>query len=160
MKRKGLSLSEVIIALAIAVMVMVPVTSMFSSSGQQVQKSRNFSFAAALARRISQHLMIMPFDDIAEVPLPGQAIHDAADDSYFNPLLNFSDNQTGVKRVIAADMPALYNFLVMNDFKYSLSVSNVSFGAGDEIKSVAIMITWKEAGRDMIYRTHVYVSSV
>ncbi len=160
MKRTGLSLSEVIIALAIAVMVMVPVTSMFSTSGQQVQKSRNFSFAAALARRISQHLMIIPFDDIVEVPLPGQSIHDAPDDSYFSPLMNFSDDQSGVKRIKAAEMPALYNFLVMNDFKYSLSVSNVSFGVGDEIKSVAIMITWKESGRDMIYRTHVYVSSV
>ncbi|MDD3147584.1 MAG: type II secretion system protein [Candidatus Riflebacteria bacterium] len=159
-KRRGLSLTEVIIALAIAIMVMVPVTSMFSTSGNQVQKSRNFSFAAALARRISQHIMAMPFEDIAEVPLPGQSLHDSADDPYFSPVINFSDNQSGIKRIKAGEMPALYDFLVMNDFKYSLSVSNVSFGAGDEIKSVAIMITWKEAGRDMIYRTHVYVSSV
>ncbi len=160
MMRRGLSLTEIIIALAIAVMVMVPVTSMFSTSGQQVQKSRNFSFAAGLARRISQHLVAMPFDNIVEVPLPGVALHDSADDVFFNPLVNFSTSQSGVKKITASDMPALYDFLVQNDFKYALSVSNVSFGAGDEIKSVSILITWKEAGRNMIYRTHVYVSSV
>ena len=160
MKRRALSLTEVILALAIAVMVMVPVTSMFSTSGQQVQKSRNFSFAAALARRISQHLLVMPFDEINEVPLPGVAIHDTPDDAFFNPLMNFSDTQSGLQRVTEVDTPVLYGFLVQNDFKYALSVSNVSFGTGDEIKSISILITWKEAGRDMIYRTHVYVSSV
>lgn len=160
MNRRALSLTEIMIALTIAVMVMVPVTSMFSTSGHQVQKSRNFSFAAGLARRISQHLMIMPFEEITEVPLPGMGLCDAPDDGIFNPLVNFSSNQTGIKRIKAADFPTLYEFLNQNDFRYALSVSNVSFGAGDEIKSVAIMITWKEAGKDMIYRTHIYVSSV
>ncbi len=160
MKRRALSLTEVILALAIAVMVMVPVTSMFSTSGQQVQKSRNFSFAAALARRIPQHLMVMPFDDIVEVPLSVGSIHDSPDDPFFNPIMNFSDSQSGQKRVNAADTPALYDYLVQYDFKYALSVSNVSFGTGDEIKSILILITWKEASRDMIYRTHIYVSSV
>ena len=158
MTRRALSLTEVMIALAIAVMVMVPVTSMFSISGQQVQKSRNFSFAAALARRISQHLMAMPFQDIVDIP--GQSIHDAPDDGFFNPLLNFANDQSGLKRIKAGEMPSLHGFLEMNDFKYALSVSNVSFGDGDEIKSIAIFITWKETGRDMIYRTHIYVSSV
>ena len=88
------------------------------------------------------------------------ALHDSADDVFFNPLVNFSTSQSGVKKITVSDMPALYDFLVQNDFKYALSVSNVSFGAGDEIKSVSILITWKEAGRNMIYRTHVYVSSV
>lgn len=160
MNRRALSLTEVMIALTIAVMVMVPVSSMFSTSGGQVMKSRNFSFAAALARRISQHLMAMPFSDINDVPLPGLSLHNATGEIFFNPLLNFSGSQSGVKKITKTDLPTLYDFLVQNDFKYSLSVSNVSFGDGDEIKSIAIMITWKEAGRDMIYRTHVYVSSV
>lgn len=160
MNRHALSLTEVMIALTIAVMVMVPVSSMFSTSGNQVLKSRNFSFAAALARRISQHLMIMPFSDILDVPLPGKPLHGVDNDDFFNPLLNFSGSQSGVKKISVADTPDLYEYLEQHDFKYSLSVSNVSFGAGDEIKSIAIMITWKEAGRDMIYRTHVYVSSV
>lgn len=71
MKRSGLSLSEVIIALAIAVMVMVPVTSIFSTSGQQVQKSRNFSFCGSTC----QTNFAAPdghsgCDDILEVPFP------------------------------------------------------------------------------------------
>lgn len=160
MTKRALSLTEIMIAISIAVMVMVPVTSMFSTSGQQVQKSRNFSFAAGLARRISQHLLIMAFDDIVEVPLPGQIICDAPDNDFFSPMINFASDQSGIKRIKKADLPVLYDFLDLNGFRYSLSVSNVSFGAGDEIKSVAIMITWKEAGKDLIYRTHVYVSSV
>lgn len=157
MSKRALSLTEIMIALSIAVMVMVPVTSMFSSSGQQVTKSRNFTFAAGLARRISQHLMIMPFEDIAEVT--DQAICDAPDNEFFSPLLNFASDQSGIKRIKQADLPTLHGFIDLYDFHYSLSVSNVSFGVGDEIKSIAIMITWKDAGKDLFYRTHVFVSS-
>jgi hypothetical protein len=160
MKRSGLTLTEIMIAISMAVVVMIPMMSMFSASGQAVQKTRNFSFASGLARRISQHLMIMPFADVEEVPLPGISLCDAPDDPFFNPFLNFQNDQNGLKRINNTDFPELYGFLNQFDFRYSISVSNVSFGAGDEIKSVAIQITWKEAGKDMIYRTHVYIPSI
>lgn len=160
MNKRALSLPEILIAITIAVTVLVPVTQLFSTSGQSVQKSRNFSFATGLARRISQHLMIMKYKNIIDIPLPGLSLCDAADNVFFSPLFNFSNDQSGVKRITAADMPALYAFLNQFDFKYALSISNVSFGTGDEIKSVAIMITWKESGKDMMYRSYVYVPSI
>lgn len=160
MKKSGLSLTEIMIAVTIAATVMIPVMSMFSTSGQAVQKTRNFSFASSLARRISQHLMAMEFNDIQDVPLPGVPLCDSPGDIFFNPMLNFSGNQSGLKKITGTDMPEFYAYLNQYGFRYSLSVSNVSFGVGDEIKSVAIQITWNETGKDMIYRAHVYVVSL
>lgn len=158
--KKGLSLTEIMIAMSIAVTVLVPVISMFSNAGRTVQKSMIFSFSAGLARRISQHLMVIPFDEIQEVPLPGVSLCDSPDDRFFNPLLNFSTSQSGLKRITYSDLPEFYKFLALYDFRYAISVSNVSFGAGDEIKSCAIMITWQENGKDMLYQTHVYIPSL
>ena len=104
--------------------------------------------------------MVMKYSDIVDISLPGQPLCDAADNKFFSPLFNFSDDQSGAKRINAADTPELYAFINQFDFHYSLSVSNVSFGTGDEMKSVAIMITWKESGKDMMYRSYVYVPSV
>lgn len=158
--KRGLSLTEVMIAMSIAITVLVPVISMFTNAGRTVQKTVVFSFAGGLARRISQHLMVIPFDEIQEVPLPGISLCDSPDDRFFNPLLNFSSNSSGEKRITFEDMPAFYNFLALYDFRYAISVSNVSFGAGDEIKSCGVMITWQENGKDMIYQTHVYIPSL
>lgn len=160
MKKAGLSLIEIMIAIAIASTVMIPVMSMFSNSGQMIQKTRNFSFATSLARRISQHMMALPFEDVQEVPLPGIPLCDSADDPYFNPLINFTNNKDGQKRIKSDDLPAFYLYLNQFEFRYSLSVSNVGFGEDDEIKSVAILITWKESGKDMMYRSHAYIPSI
>lgn len=159
-KRSGLSLTEILIAISIGLAILVPVIAMFTSSGRAVQKSTIFSFATGLSRCISQHLMVKHFDEIQEVPLPGLTLYDAPDDGIFNPLLNFSKDETGVKRINLKDMPKLHAFLRQYDFRYALSVSNVSFGVGDEIKSVAILVTWQENGKDMLYQSHVYIPSL
>lgn len=156
----GLSLVEIIIALSIAITIFIPVMNLFSSSGQVVYKTRNFSFANSLARSISQHLMVMPYDEIKEIPLPGISLCDIADKTFFGPFINFSDNKTGEKRITRSDMPEFYHFLNQYDFRYSMSVSNVSFGVGDEIKNVGILITWLEGGKNMIHRLYVNVPSL
>lgn len=158
--KKGLSLTEILIAMSIAITILVPVVSMFSTAGRTVQKSIVFSFSTGLARRISQHLMVVPFDEIQEVPLPGISLCNSSEDPFFNPLINFSTSKTGQKSITQTDLPDFFKFLALYDFRYALSVSNVSFGDGDEIKSVAIIITWRENGKDMLYQTHVYIPSM
>jgi len=156
----GLSLVEIIIALSIAMTIFIPIMHLFSSSGQVVYKTRNFSFANSLARSISQHLMVLPYENIVEIPLPGIALCDIPDKTFFGPFINFSDNKSGEKRINSKDLPEFHNFLNQYDFRYSLSVSNVSFGAGDEIKNVGILITWIEGGKNLIHRLHVNVPSI
>lgn len=160
MKKSGMSLLEIVIAMSIAITIFIPAMNMFSTAGQAVYKTRNFSFANSLARRISQHLMVMPFEDIEEIPLPGISICDAPAGSFFGPFLNRTGSSAGAKRITQADLPDFYNYLAHYDFRYSLSVSNVSFGDGDEIKSVGILITWNENNKDMMYRLYVYVPSL
>ena len=158
--KRAITLTEILIAMSIAITVLVPVVSMFGTAGRAIQKSTIFSFATGLARRISQHLMVIPFEDIQEVSLPGIAVADGTDDPFFNPLINFETTSAGEKKISAENFPELHGFLTLHDFRYSLSVSNVSFGKGDEIKDVGILITWQENGKDMMYRTHVFVPSI
>jgi len=160
MKKSGMSLLEIVIAMSIAVVIFIPAMNMFSTTGQAVFKTRNFSFANSLARRISQHLMVMPFEDIQEIPLKGIPICDAPKGSFFGPFFNKTGSSAGEKLITQTDMPEFYGYLAKHDFRYALSVSNVSFGDGDEIKSVGIFITWKENDKDMIYRLYVYVPSL
>lgn len=160
MKKPGFSLLEIVIAISIAVTIFIPAMNMFSTAGQAVYKTRNFSFANSVARRISQHLMVMPFEDIVEVPLDGIALCDAPVGSFFGPFFNTTGSNAGVKGITQADMPEFYNYLAQYNFRYSLSVSNVSFGDGDEIKSVGILITWNENNKNMMYRLYVYVPSL
>jgi hypothetical protein len=159
-KKSGMSLLEIVISISIAVVIFIPAMNMFSTTGQAVFKTRNFSFANSAARRISQRLMAMPYEDIVEVPLPGIALFDAPAESFFAPFLNTSGTNSGAKNITQADMPEFYSYLVQHDFRYSLSVSNVSFGDGDEIKSVGILITWSENNKNMMYRLYVYVPSL
>jgi len=160
MKKTGMSLLEIVIAMSIAVVIFIPAMNMFSTTGQAVFKTRNFSFANSIARRISQHLMVMRFEDIMEIPLPGVALCDAPAGSFFGPFINETGSSGGAKSISQADMPEFFGYLAKHDFRYSLSVSNVSFGDGDEIKSVGILVTWQENGKDMMYRLYVYVPSL
>ncbi len=160
MKNKGFSLTEIMISLAIAVTVLIPVLSMFSTSGQMVQKTLNFSFATSLARRISQHMLAKPFSEIESVSLPGVTLYDSVDDPYFDPLFNFSDNAAGAININNEDLKEFRNYLQKHDFRYALSVINVNFGDGDEMKSVAIPITWNDSGKDMMYQTNVYIPAI
>ncbi|MBU1106708.1 MAG: hypothetical protein KKB51_08595 [Candidatus Riflebacteria bacterium] len=160
MKKSGFSLLEIVIAISLAVTIFIPAMNMFSTAGQAVYKTRNFSFANSVARRISQRLMVMPFEDIEEVPLPGVALCDAPDGSFFGPFFNNTASSAGLRRITQVDMPEFYDYLERYNFRYSLSVSNVSFGDGDEIKSVGILITWNETDKAMMSRLYVYVPTL
>lgn len=160
MKKTGLSLLEIVISISIAVVIFIPAMNMFSTTGQAVFKTRNYSFANSVARRIAQHLMVMPFDDIVEVSPPGVTLYDAPPGTFFGPFINNSGSSAGAKNINQNNMPEFYSYLAQHDFRYSLSVSNVSFGDGDEIKSVGIHISWIENKENMIYRLYVYVPSL
>ncbi|MDD3001495.1 MAG: hypothetical protein PHF29_07060 [Candidatus Riflebacteria bacterium] len=158
-KSYGTTLVEIVIAIAIGLAAIVPISTMFSQSNRQVTKSQNFSFAAALGRRISQHTSQMPFSEIANVPLPGAAIGGTKTDRYFGALLNPGTDKSQIKYLDETDMPGLCSFLKKYNFKYSVSVSSVTFASDDTVKSVAIYIMWKEGAKDFIYQTHVFISS-
>ncbi|HOT26961.1 MAG TPA: hypothetical protein PLU72_02155 [Candidatus Ozemobacteraceae bacterium] len=157
MNRRALSFVEVIIAMGILAMCMLPVMTMFGSSGRAVLKSQNLAFAVGLAHRISQHLFDAPYEAIVEVPLPGNAIAGGPDDGFFNPLLNDKTTGAGALRITQAQLPELWMFLRKYDFRYSLIVNNVNFATGDQMKCVGIIITWKEGGKDLLYKLYTYV---
>lgn len=157
MNRRAVSFVEIIISMGILVMCMIPVMNMFGTSGRAVLKSQNLAFAIGLAHKISQHLLDTPFDSITEVPLPGNVIADGPDDAFFNPLANFKTTLAGALRIKKAQLPELWNFLRKFQFQYSLIVNNVNFATGDRMKCVGIIITWKEGGKDLLYKLYTYV---
>ncbi len=159
MRSHGTTLIEIIIAIAIGIAAIVPISIMFSQSSRQVTKSQNFSFAAALARRISQHTAQMPFSEISNVPLPGAPIGVNKTDRYFGEFLNTGTSKSQIKFLDETDMPGLSGFFKKYNFKYSVSVSSVTFSSDDTVKSVAIYIMWKEGAKDFIYQSHVFISS-
>ncbi|HNW34684.1 MAG TPA: hypothetical protein PKM25_07120 [Candidatus Ozemobacteraceae bacterium] len=160
MSRRAVTLVEIVIALGILIVCMVPVLTMFSTSGRAVLKSQNLGFAIGLAHRVSQHLLNMPFDAIVEVPLPGSPIADGPDDGYFNPVTNFGSQSSNALRITKAQIPDLWSFLRKYEFRYALVVNNVNFAAGDRMKCVGIIITWKEGGKDLLYKLYTYVPDI
>lgn len=157
MNRRAVSFVEVIMAMGILAMCMLPVMTMFGSSGRAVLKSQNLAFAIGLAHKISQHLLDTPYELIIDVPLPGSSIADGPDDGFFNPLTNNESTAAGALRITQAQLPELWNFLRKYEFRYSLIVNNVNFAAGDRMKCVGIIITWKEGGKDLLYKLYTYV---
>jgi len=160
MRRTGVSFIEIIVSMGILIICLVPVMSMFSTSGRAVQKSQNLGFAVGLSHFISQALLTKAFSQITSTPLSGHSLADGADDELFNPLENWQSNSSGILRITKTQMPDLYGFLRKFNFRYSLIVNNVSFGTGDEIKSVAIIITWREGGQDLLYKTYAFIPSL
>ncbi|HEY9072309.1 MAG TPA: hypothetical protein VIV61_18760 [Candidatus Ozemobacteraceae bacterium] len=160
MNRRAVSFVEIVIALGILIVCMVPVLTMFGSAGRAVLKSQNLGFAIGFAHRISQHLLSMPFDSITEVPLPGQPVADGPDDGFFNPVSNFGTTGTNALRITKAQTPDLWAFLRKYEFRYALIVNNVNFAAGDRMKCVGIIITWKEGGKDLLYKLYTYVPDI
>lgn len=157
MKRRAVSFVEVIMAMGILAMCMLPVMSMFGSSGRAVLKSQNLAFAIGLAHKISQHLLDTPYEAITEVPLPGNSLADGPDDGFFNPLTNIQPTAAGVLRIKQAQLPELWSFLRKYEFRYSLIVNDVYYATGDRMKCVGIIITWKEGGKDLLYKLYTYV---
>lgn len=160
MNRRAVSFVEIIIALGILIVCMIPVLTMFGTSGRAVLKSQNLGFSIGLAHRVSQHLLVMPFDAITEVPLPGSPIADGPDDGYFNPVANHGTQISGALRITKAQTPDLWSFLRKYEYRYSLIVNSVNFAAGDRMKCVGIIITWKEGGKDLLYKLYTYVPDI
>lgn len=155
--RHGTSFLEVVMALSILLTCLLPLIHLFGSTSRTTQKSQNLGLAVGLAHRLSQHLLAMPYDAITPVSLPGVPIADGPDDGFFNPLENWSNSAASIQMITQATMPSLYAFLRKFEFRYALLVSNVSFGSGDEMKSVMIVITWKEGGQDFLYKLQIHV---
>jgi hypothetical protein len=158
--RHGFSFLEVVIAFAILTACFIPVMNMFSTSGRAVKKSQNLGTAVGLAHRISQFLLAIPFDEIQNVPLPGRAIAGGPSDRFFHPVANFGSTAAGELAISKEEMPDLYYFLNKYDFRYALVVNNVTFGVGDEMKSVAVIVTWCEGNRNLLYKMQVYVPNM
>ena len=59
MKKKAVTLTEVLIALAVGVIILLPTTAMFSTSSRLMEKSSNLGLAAGIARYIIQAMMTM-----------------------------------------------------------------------------------------------------
>ncbi len=158
-RRSATSLVEVIIALSIASMVIVPISLVFNTSNRQTTRGHNFTFASSLARRVLQHVQQLPFKDVLDVPLPGVLIGEDPSDQFFGAFLNLGTTHRSVKHLTQNDMPDLYEFIKKHGFRYSISVGTVSFSAEDNIKSVTVYITWKEMGKDYMYKSHAFIAS-
>lgn len=156
-KQCGTSFLEVVMALSILLTCLLPIIQLFGSTSRNAQKSQNLGLAVSLAHRISQHLYVMPYNEIQPISLPGAPIADGPSDPFFNPVENWTPAAAGVQMINQAQLPSLYGFLRKHEFRYALLVNNVSFGAGDEMKSVSIIITWKEGGQDLLYKLQVHV---
>ena len=71
MKKKAVTLTEILIALAVGVMILLPTTAMFSTSSRLMEKSSNLALAAGIGRYIIQGMMTMEMSEINEIPVPG-----------------------------------------------------------------------------------------
>lgn len=164
MNKRATSLVEVLIALSIGIGILIPSVALFSTSSKVVEKGRNLSFASSLSRYIIQNMMTMKMDKIVSVPIPGLSVCDDSNENYyFGELFNFkSDNGKFKKGNIGINkdqLPELYNYLARYDFRYSIAVgeANPSDDISDIIKSVTVLITWKEFGVDKVYESHAYI---
>ncbi|HNV68610.1 MAG TPA: hypothetical protein PKO06_02850 [Candidatus Ozemobacteraceae bacterium] len=144
-------------ALSILLTCLLPIIHLFGSTSRTAQKSQNLGLAVSLAHRIAQHLYITPFNEIQNISLPGLPIADGSADSLFNPIENWTTSAVGELSIQASQLPSLYSFLRKYEFRYALLVNNVSFGTGDELKSISIIITWKEGGQDLLYKLQTHV---
>lgn len=157
MKKSGLTLTEVMLAVSILAITIAPVMHFFSNSARQLERTSNVTFATGIARNISQKLQVLPYDVIADIDPPGIEIADGPDDFFFNPLVNPGISSDTALRIDQDSFPELYVYLKRFQFRYALSVVEVNFEDDDYVKSVDIQITWRERNRDMLYRMHTYV---
>ena len=158
MNNKAVTLTETLIAISIALTIILPISMMFSNSSRTLEKTSNLSFAGGLARYIIQGMMTMEKDEIVQIPPPGISCCDESDDNtYFKKLFNFynveSDLDSGVTTVgIKNCVTKLYNRFARYNYRYSISVAQIS-----GIKSVSVLITWKEFGVDKVFESHAYI---
>lgn len=167
MKKKALTLTEVLIAVSIGVAIFIPTSIMYSNSSRQLEKTSNLSFASGLGRYIVQTMMTMKIDDIKDteqVSPNGISFCDSSDDNiFFNTLFNLKEQTGGLNKgyiKIGADScPKLYNRLAKYDYRYMIKGTPVQLHGSDDdkISSVRLSITWKEFGENKIYEYNVVI---
>ena len=164
MKKKAVTLTEVLIALAVGVIILLPTTAMFSTSSRLMEKSSNLGLAAGIARYIIQAMMTMEMKEIKPIDIPGVSICDSSSkNQYFQTLFELADScgefQKGKVIMNKDNCPKLYARLARYEFRYSISVCSVNTNDVDDdiMKSVAVYITWKEFGVDKVYETHAFI---
>lgn len=159
--KKATTLIEVIIAISIGIAMLLPIGYFFSQTGKQVSRTQNYTIAAALARRICQYVYNMPYDDVPTVNIPGKPIGGDANDYFFGKIYNLSNNSNGIKHLTENELPNLYSSLTKYHFSYVIIPCEATFqynGTYDErIKSIRVIVNWRENGKDWSYLSHVYV---
>lgn len=163
-KKKAVTLTEVLIALSIGATVLLPVTIMFSNSGRVLEKSSNLGIAAGLARYIIQGMMSMRMNEIISIPIPGVSCCDDSNDNlYLRYIFHLKENcgslEKGLLSINHEQIPKLYSRLAKYEFRYSVTVSETSPSGeeGDLMKSVSVLISWKEFGVNKVYESHAYI---
>ena len=164
MKKKAVTLTEVLIALSIGMVVLLPTTVMFSSSSRFLEKSSNLSLASGIARYIIQGMMTMEMEEIKSIELPGVSMCDESDrNTYFRTLFDLAQDcgklKKGIITMSMKNCPKFYARLAKYDFRYAISVGTAKIKDVDKdiMKSVTVYVTWKEFGVDKVYESHAFI---
>lgn len=162
MRKKAVTLTEIMIAISILIVIILPIAVSFSNSGKALEKASNVSFAAGLSRYIIQNMMTMRSSEINNTPDAGISCVDPSDDNtYFKHLFyfknkcdNFSRGLTTIRQKSCPRM--FYNRICKYNFRYIIHTVELPGSAG-QIKSATVNITWKEMGADKVYKSHAYI---
>ena len=164
MKKKAVTLTEILIALAVGVMILLPTTAMFSTSSRLMEKSSNLALAAGIGRYIIQGMMTMEMSEINEIPVPGVSMCDSSDkNQYFQTLFDLKDTCGDLKKgkitMSMKNCPKLYSRLARYEYRYwiSVGVAKNSDIDDDIMKTVTVYVSWKEFGVDKLYETHAFI---
>ncbi len=158
MKKKALTLTEILIAISIAIIIFLPASIMFSNSAKFLEKTSNLTFAGGLSRFIIQGMMASRMSEVIDIPYPGISCCDPSDDNiYFKNLFDLAEDCGDIKKgkisISAQNCPKFYQRLAKYNFRYSVSIAQTQ----KDIKSVAVCITWEEFGQHKMLKTNTYV---
>ena len=159
MKKKALTLTEVLIAISIGIVLFLPTSIMFSNSAKVMEKSSNLTFAGGLSRHIIQKMMTMRMNDIQEIDYPGISFCDDSDDNvYFKDLFDMAEDCGELKKgkisISMEKCPKLYARLARYNYRYYISIAQIS---DPIVKNVAVCVTWEEFGEHKILKTNAYI---
>ena len=164
MKKKAVTLTEVLIALAVGVIILLPTTAMFSTSSRLMEKSSNLALAAGIARYIIQGMMTMETKEIKPIETPGVSMCDSSSkNQYFQTLFELNDSvgdlKKGKVKMSMKNCPKFYTRLARYEYRYFITCGDfISKETDDDImKSVTVYVTWKEFGVDKVYETHAFI---
>ncbi|MBQ2594622.1 MAG: prepilin-type N-terminal cleavage/methylation domain-containing protein, partial [Candidatus Riflebacteria bacterium] len=143
MKRKAVTLTEVLIALAVGVIILLPTTAMFSTSSRLMEKSSNLALAAGIGRYIIQGMMTMETDEIKSIEMPGVSMCDTSSkNQYFQTLFELKDTVGDLKKgkvtMSMKNCPKFYTRLARYEYRYFIKSSDFKSNDVDDdiMKSV------------------------